>query len=185
MIRTPRERALPPLVAPESTYGRPTRRVCLLMADIEEADGHLGAVREVEVRAARAPHDKAWVADGIISDRWAPASPSGQLDAFAWRTPDERIAAPFVPTSVQPQPVVEPPSIPPPRVVIAEPAPPPPEPTPRADQPPEVSLPARRPSVALRPLNGAILDPARMAPDDPGPRDAEQIPRDARLYASE
>ena len=75
--------------------GRPTRRVCLLMADIEETEGNHGAVREWLGRAARAPRDKAWVADGVISDRWAPVSPSGTLDGFVWRTPDERIAAPM------------------------------------------------------------------------------------------
>ena len=178
--------AIAPLIASESTYGRPTRRVCLLMADIEEADSHLGAVREWLSRAARAPHDKAWVADGIISDRWAPASPSGQLDAFVWRTPDERIAAPFVPPPLEPEPVVEPPSIPPPAVASVEPPTRPlaAEP-PAVDSPQEVSLPVRRPSAALRPRNGVILDPASMAPDDPGPRDAEEIPRDARLYASD
>ena len=85
--------AIAPLIASDSPHGRPTRRVCLLMADIEEADGHQGAVREWLGRAARAPRDKAWVADGVISDRWAPVSPSGALDAFVWRTPDERIAA--------------------------------------------------------------------------------------------
>ena len=86
--------AIAPLIASDSPHGRPTRRVCLLMADIEEAEGHQGAVREWLGRAARAPRDKAWVADGVISDRWAPVSPSGTLDAFVWRTPDERIAAP-------------------------------------------------------------------------------------------
>ena len=61
------------------------------MADIETADGSEGAAREWLARAARAPRDKAWIADGIISDRWAPASPSGALDAFVWRAPDERL----------------------------------------------------------------------------------------------
>ena len=89
--------AIAPLIASDSPHGRPTRRVCLLMADIEEADGHQGAVREWLGRAARAPRDKAWVADGVISDRWVPVSPSGTLDAFVWRTPDERIAAPAEP----------------------------------------------------------------------------------------
>ena len=86
--------AIAPLIASDSPHGRPTRRVCLLMADIEEAEDNQGAVREWLGRAARAPRDKAWVADGVISDRWAPVSPSGTLDAFVWRTPDERIAAP-------------------------------------------------------------------------------------------
>src|ERR1700690_1457622 len=38
--------AIAPLIASDSQSGRPTRRVCLLMADIEEADDHHGAVRE-------------------------------------------------------------------------------------------------------------------------------------------
>ena len=93
--------AIAPLLASDSPYGRPTRRVCLLMADIEEAEGHQGAVREWLGRAARAPHDRAWVADGFISDRWAPVSPSGALDAFVWRTPDERMAAITEPTPIE------------------------------------------------------------------------------------
>ena len=95
--------AIAPLIASDSPHGRPTRRVCLLMADIEEAEDHQGAVREWLGRAARAPRDKAWVADGVISDRWAPVSPSGTLDAFVWRTPDERIAAPAEPLPVEPK----------------------------------------------------------------------------------
>ena len=79
--------AIGPLVAPEAT-SRPTARTCLLMADIETADGAEGAAREWLARAARAPRDKAWIADGTISDRWAPASPSGALDAFVWRAPE-------------------------------------------------------------------------------------------------
>ena len=95
--------AIAPLLASDGPHGRPTRRVCLLMADIEEAEGHQGAVREWLGRAARAPRDKAWVADGVISDRWAPVSPSGTLDAFVWRTPDERIAAPAEPLPAEPE----------------------------------------------------------------------------------
>ena len=90
----PRSPRCSPRIRP---FGRPTRRACLLMADIEEADGHQGAVREWLGRAARAPRDKAWVAEGVISDRWAPVSPSGALDAFVWRTPDERFALPAEP----------------------------------------------------------------------------------------
>ncbi len=99
--------AIAPLIASDSPHGRPTRRVCLLMADIEEAEGNHGAVREWLGRAARAPRDKAWVADGVISDRWAPVSPSGTLDGFVWRTPDERLAAP---AEVAPPPTPTPPS---------------------------------------------------------------------------
>ena len=96
--------AIAPLLASDSSFGRPTRRACLLMADIEEADGHQGAVREWLGRAARAPRDKAWVAEGVISDRWAPVSPSGALDAFVWRTPDERFALPAEPAAPEPAP---------------------------------------------------------------------------------
>src|SRR4029077_5266096 len=81
--------AIAPLIGSDSPHGRPTRRVCLLMADIEEAEGHQGAVREWLGGAAHAPSDKAWVADGVISDHWAPVSPLGLLDVFVWRTPDE------------------------------------------------------------------------------------------------
>jgi HemY protein len=65
----------------------------LLLADIEEADsGDQGKVRQLLSRAVRAPRDPAWVADGVVSERWAPVSPvSGKLDAFSWRAPMERL----------------------------------------------------------------------------------------------
>jgi HemY protein len=69
---------------------RPTVRVCLMMAELEQAEGHPGRVREWLARAARAPRDKAWIADGIVSETWAPVSPTtGRLDAFVWDTPPE------------------------------------------------------------------------------------------------
>ncbi|TIS71193.1 MAG: heme biosynthesis protein HemY, partial [Mesorhizobium sp.] len=43
-------------------------------------------------KAVRAPRDPAWVADGVVSERWAPVSPiTGKLDAFEWRAPMERL----------------------------------------------------------------------------------------------
>jgi HemY protein len=65
----------------------------LLLADIEEAEtGDQGRVRQYLARAMRAPGDPTWVADGYVSDRWAPASPvTGKLDAFEWRPPVERL----------------------------------------------------------------------------------------------
>ncbi len=49
-------------------------------------------MREWLARASRAPRDPAWIADGVISDRWAPVSPvSGRLDAFVWGTPVEQL----------------------------------------------------------------------------------------------
>ena len=169
--------AIAPLLASDSQFGRPTRRACLLMADIEEADGHQGAVREWLGRAARAPRDKAWVADGVISDRWAPISPSGALDAFVWRTPDERIAAPAEPVAPQAAPVVE---------AIAAPAPPPASaPAPQAVDAERHDAPAQSPAVVPAARTGVIIDPASMAPDDPGPEDPEATRRDYRLYANE
>src|SRR5271157_3444385 len=163
--------AIAPLIASDSPHGRPTRRVCLLMADIEEAEGHLGAVREWLGRAARAPRDKAWVADGFISDRWAPVSPSGALDAFVWRTPDERIAAPAEPAPIEAEPAPVPPAIPPtsPSAAPAAPAAPPPAEAVAAEPP--RSAPSVAPAPAAR--AGIIIDPATMPPDDPGPGESE------------
>ncbi len=98
--------AIAPLIGADAP-SRPTRRVCLLMADLEETEGGApGAVREWLARASRAPHDPAWIADGIISDVWAPASPSGKLDAFVWRTPDERLSAPSEPPPERSEPAM-------------------------------------------------------------------------------
>ncbi|WP_306028612.1 heme biosynthesis protein HemY [Stappia sp. MMSF_3263] len=67
----------------------PTRRVFLLMAELEETQhGDRGRVREWLARAVRAPADPAWVADGVVSESWAPVSPvDGRLDAFTWALP--------------------------------------------------------------------------------------------------
>ena len=84
---------LRPLV--EGAEGRrPTARACRLMAEIEEAEhGDTGAVFEWLQRAQRAPRDAAWVADGVVSDRWAATSPvTGRLDAFEWMAPKDRMS---------------------------------------------------------------------------------------------
>lgn len=76
---------------------RPTARVCRMMARIEAAEhgADSGRSREWLARAARAPRDPAWVADGVVSERWAPVSPvTGRLDAFMWKTPPEILAGP-------------------------------------------------------------------------------------------
>ena len=156
--------AISPLIAPDAT-NRPTARTCLLMADIETADGAEGAAREWLARAARAPRDKAWIADWIISDRWAPASPSGALDAFVWRAPDERLAAPAPATPPAPPPTPTPPplaALAPTPAAPLQPSPPPPS-QPQPVAPPVVaSAPPRSPAKA-------IIAPT-VAPDDPGPR---------------
>lgn len=70
---------------------RPTARGCLLMAELAEIEhDDAGRSREWLGRAARAPRDPAWVADGVSSDKWAPTSPvTGRLDAFVWKIPVE------------------------------------------------------------------------------------------------
>ena len=71
--------------------GRPSQKVCTLMARIEgEETGNKGLVREWLARAVSAKPDPQWVADGTVFDDWAPVSPiSGRLDAFEWKVPDE------------------------------------------------------------------------------------------------
>ena len=170
--------AIAPLIASDSPRGRPTRRVCLLMADIEEADGHQGAVREWLGRAARAARDKAWVADGVISDRWAPVSPSGTLDAFVWRTPDERIAAPAEPLPAEPE------KAPTDEEIIAPVPPPALPPAPPVLEPERRAAPAQASAVVPAPRAGVIVDPETMPPDDPGPEEPETKRRGFRLYAN-
>ncbi|MGH6820378.1 MAG: heme biosynthesis protein HemY, partial [Methylocella sp.] len=86
-----REAMLPMIEGDE----RPTVRVCLLMAEIEEAEhGESGYAREWLARASRAPRDACWIAGTVMSEQWLPASPvTGKLDAFVWRRPDERTGA--------------------------------------------------------------------------------------------
>jgi HemY protein len=76
--------------------GRLTQRVATLMARIEgEQHGDAGRVREWLARAVNAPRDPAWIADGVVSDRWTPVSPvTGALDAFHWRVPVEAVGSP-------------------------------------------------------------------------------------------
>jgi HemY protein len=96
---------------------QPREGAYLLLADIEEAEtGDQGRVRQLLAKAVRAPRDPAWVADGYVSDRWAPCSPvTGKLDAFEWRAPVERLGQ-----LIEQEPEAEKePSIPPVLAVIA------------------------------------------------------------------
>jgi HemY protein len=71
---------------------RPSARVCALMARIEAGEGDKGREREWLARAVRAPRDRAWIADGYVSDRWLPVSPvTGAVDAFEWKAPVDAI----------------------------------------------------------------------------------------------
>ena len=38
-------------------------------------------------RAHARAGDPAWTADGLVSERWMPVSPSGRLDGFQWKVP--------------------------------------------------------------------------------------------------
>ena len=112
----------------------PTVRACLLMAELEEAEsGDMGRVREWLARASRAPRDKAWVADGRVSETWSPLSPSGKLDGYAWEVPPQaphgllieeiRSTPPGAPAIVEPAPMPPPIEVGLPEPKAAQPAP--------------------------------------------------------------
>ncbi len=184
--------AIAPLL--ESATARPSRRACLLMADIFEAQGDQGAQREWLARAARAPRDPAWVADGVISDAWSPVSPAGKIDAFVWKVPDERLSGPALEAQA---PIVEAMAAPPLKIIG-----PPPESAPQPETaPPPESPPAAEPTPSAAVIELPRLPPAPaplgaqraaevfgmatpMAPDDPGPHDEPAPKRSFRLFSN-
>jgi HemY protein len=157
--------AMAPLVEGDA---RPTARMCLLMAEIEESEnGETGLVREWLSRGSRAPRDPAWTADGVVSNRWAPVSPvTGALDAFRWTTPVEQagLAAPE-PTLA---PIASNPTVEQPAIIEAT-----------ADRPVVTTIEAV-PAPQATPAPGAatletsaaarpVIFPLPTPPDDPGP----------------
>jgi HemY protein len=157
------------------------------MADIEAAAGAEGAEREWLARAARAPRDRAWIASGVVSDRWVPVSPSGALDAFVWRAPEERLSAPE--PSPRPAPAPEPAVLVAPAPATAEP--PAPEVAPAAEVAPATEAPpaeiATTPKPKPEPPRAAapfVLLPSS-APDDPGPGEESERKPGFRLFARE
>jgi HemY protein len=181
---------------------RPSRRVCLLMAELEDSETHdRGRARAWLARAVAAPRDPAWVADGIISDVWQPASPvTGRLDAFVWTVPQENLAAPdsrLLDAEMLDDAGIEPATAP---LIVEhaeveespEAAPLAPEPVAEAVPEPAVEpMPAeadapkadasKAPGKTVpppRPMPEIVLPLAR-APDDPGPdaEDEEDMPR--------
>lgn len=159
--------------------GSPTRRVCLLMAEIENAEtGDLGRARAWLARGLNATRDPAWVADGLVSDSWEPVSPiSGKLDAFEWKVPQESLSAPVSPLidqDIKDEPFVSVEAAP----VEAAPAPAPLAPEPRPAQKPVAPPPPAptRPAPPVQPARtppSEVLLPLARAPDDPGPDDDE------------
>ncbi len=149
-----------------------TRRVALLMAEIERAEHNdEGRAREWIARALHAAPDPTWTAEGHVSERWLPASPSGRLDAFQWRVPLAAIA--------HQAPVIEQaPTQPPPLLGTSEGAPAPDD---KHDEeaeplspPPEHEAAAPRPGAAVTPPKVEAVIPLVHAPDDPGP-EAEPV----------
>jgi HemY protein len=138
-----------------SHLAAPTRRVATLMAEIEEAEhGDQGRVREWMGRAMRAAGDPAWAAEGVVSDRWLPVTPSGRLDGFEWKLPLAEIgdSRPVVEASeAAAAPAVAPAEIAAPAI--------PPEPSPAPKE--------AKPAAPAKPVEAVI--PLVHAPDDPGP----------------
>jgi HemY protein len=144
----------------------PTKRVAMLMAELERAERNdEGRAREWLARALVAAPDPAWTADGHVSDRWLAASPvTGRLDAFEWRVPlTGMVGAPVI----EPEPT---------RAAPAEIAATPPDEAGAAPPPREVP-PARRkgeePQAKAEPKAEPII-PLIHVPDDPGPEAVEE-----------
>jgi len=155
--------ALAPYVA------APTKRVALLMAELERAEGNdEGRAREWLARALNAAPDPAWTADGYVSARWLPVSPvTSRIDAFVWRVPlsgllnapaielEPPVAGPIARKKEVPLVSAEPP--PPTTLESVASTPPAPHAVPRGEpkQPPVI--------------------PLVHAPDDPGPEAVAEI----------
>jgi HemY protein len=126
------------------------------MAEIEETEhGDEGRVREWMARAMRASGDPVWTADGTVSERWLPVSPSGRLDGWEWKVPLAEIGVT--------RPVIE--VTTPPAVTPAIP-----EPRPAAPE----NKPADKPRTHVKSSMFSKTTPAQPviplvhAPDDPG-----------------
>lgn len=152
----------------------PSQRICLLMAELEASEnGDVGKAREWAARALRAPRDPAWIADGVVSEHWAPVSPvTGKLDAYVWEVPPGVTATPLIEHEAE-------------RLRAAIAAVPPPKPAivpvPEAAKRTEaVATPAAevKPEAAPAPVRaepkGAPIVAMPPLPDDPGPLRPEE-----------
>jgi HemY protein len=163
---------------------RPSARVYLLMAEIEEAEnGMTGMAREMLARAAHAPRDPAWIADGMISSQWAPVEPeTGRIGAFIWGHPPElpgTIAdgTAIAPLALASQPNADPAAKPveiaklaPPQAANSGEAPHPGDEDVKPDRAPPRPVPARAEQHSTPPARAAerVAFPLARAPDDPG-----------------
>lgn len=152
---------------------QPREGVYLLLADIEEAEtGDQGRVRQWLSKAVKAPRDPAWTADGYVSERWAPFSPvTGQLGAFEWRVPVERIGQVI---DQEPQTVAA--VSEPPRIVARAPASPEPE--------PEIVEAETAPVPANDRFPPAPVAPPPTAPGPVAPPQAAATPTPAEMPAA-
>ncbi|HWV42951.1 heme biosynthesis protein HemY [Pseudorhodoplanes sp.] len=152
-------KALAPFVA------KPTQRVALLMADLEQAEfADEGRSREWTARAVHAARDPAWVADGFVSDRWLPICPvSGRIDAFEWKAPPAAIGQASEPVD---EAVALEPSRPTIEAKPAAPVAPPPAPASPPKAPPAVKKGPRAVPESVVPITHV--------PDDPGPPEPDQ-----------
>ncbi len=152
----------------EHYLNAPTKRVATLMAEIEETQhGDEGRVREWMGRAMRASPDPVWTADGVVSDRWLPVSPSGKLDGYQWRVPLAEIGMthPVIDAAPPPLPETWQDSRPEPKPIVAvEAKPEPPEIVAKA-----VMVEPTPPKPAVKPMPVEPVIPLVHAPDDPGP----------------
>jgi HemY protein len=164
----------------------PTKRVALLMAELERAERNdEGRAREWIARAVNAAPDPKWTAEGHISDHWLPVSPSGRLDAFEWRVPLTGIAGPApaidpeqsaiaaAPAAAASEPKSE--SV---AVALSTPAPQEKPAAPAAAEPIVAAEPiAVAPPSISAPRRGRAqpVIPLVHAPDDPGPDGASEV----------
>jgi HemY protein len=174
----------------ESTY--------LLLADLEENEtGDQGRVRHWLNQALKAPRDPAWVADGVVSERWLPLSPvTGRLDAFEWKRPFGQLEGPIEEGTLAADTAIA--SLPPLKDISPEPKPEPVAPTeepaaparmapltvvasreePKAkdETPPAVAAPAAQAKSAAKPEPAVAADPFNgRPPDDPGVKDKTAV----------
>jgi HemY protein len=149
----------------------PTQRTAELMAEIERREGgDEGRAREWMARALRAPRDPQWTAEGMVSDRWLPVSPSGRLDAFQWKVPLAELAdaREVIEGDDAPRDVTPPPAL---GKRDAEPVAPP---AASEDTATPVALPSARAAMPSRRQRNVERDVERViplvhVPDDPGP----------------